>query len=150
MYLQILFCSVVCIFVIISYGTYRCKTTDFVDPLTKSFFGPPLSNYLDGWGITHFLFFAFLGYTFNKPQYLIFAFILGVLWEIIEFSLKDKPFYVSNCKYKAVTNNGEGWWYVRYEDITMNTIGLLFGYYISSKKLSNIKFIRNIYKQYKI
>ncbi len=134
MYLQILLCAIVIVFLIVIYGTIRCKTTDFVDPLTKSIFPEPLSNYLDGWGISHFLFFTFLGYKFNTLRYIIFAFILGVLWEIIELMFKNKPFYISKCNYKISTDKGEGWWYGRYEDIIMNTLGLAFGYYMSKRK----------------
>ena len=47
---------------IVGYGTFRCKTTDFQDPLTKSMAGPPWDLFLDGWGISHFMFYGFLAY----------------------------------------------------------------------------------------
>jgi hypothetical protein len=133
LYLQIVACGLLCVLLIVAYGTFRCKTTDFVDPLTKSFFKGELSNYLDGWGISHFLFFAFLGYKFNKPKYILFSFVLGVIWEIIEYFSKDKPFYISECKYDMTTDKGQGWWYGRYQDVIMNSLGLYVGYIVSKK-----------------
>lgn len=129
-YLLITFICFVCVLVIISYGVFRCKINNdnFVDPLTKSFAPPPFDQYLDGWGISHFSFFAILAYFFPKLEYLIFIWILGVLWEIVEYMFKDHPFYISKCSYKLTTDKGTGWWYGRWQDIVMNTLGIIVGY----------------------
>jgi len=132
-YSNIIYACAACVAIIVAYGTYRCKTTGFVDPMTKSFFGPPLDLYLDGWGISHMTFFAILAYMFPKKKYLIFLFILGVLWEIVEYMAKDHPFYISKCNYNIQTDKGEGWWYGRWQDIVMNTAGIALGSWLARK-----------------
>jgi hypothetical protein len=117
------------VFIIIAYGTYRCKTTDFQDPLTKSMFGPPWNLFFDGWGISHFMFYGFLAYMFPKKRTLIIIFLLGVLWEIVESIFKDHPFYLSDCKYEVTTDKG-GWWYGRWQDIIMNSLGMATGVFM--------------------
>jgi hypothetical protein len=130
-YLHILLIGLTCVLVIVLYGTYRCKKTDFQDPLTKSFVPPPFDKYLDGWGISHFMFFALLGFLYPQKALLAFSFTLGVIWELIEYSAKDHPFYISKCNYTNLSNDGGSWWYGRWQDIVMNTLGLIAGYSIS-------------------
>lgn len=129
-YVEILAMGIVCVFVIVAYGTFRCKmaTGSYKDPLTIVFAPPPFDKFLDGWGISHFLFFALLGYMYPTRNTLIFIFLLGVLWEIIESLAKDHPFYLSKCNYTITTDDGAGWWYGRWQDIVMNTCGMFLGY----------------------
>jgi cell shape-determining protein MreD len=126
-YLHITVICLICVFIIIAYGTYRCKNTTFVDPLTKSFFPYPVNQFLDGWGISHLLFFTMLGFLYPNAEYVLYSFVLGVIWELIEYSIKDHPFYLSKCKYNVGTENKNHWWYGRWQDIIMNSIGLLVG-----------------------
>lgn len=132
-YIKISIICFIAIFLILSYGTYRCKTSDYTDPLTYSPLPPPLNMYFDGWGISHFSLFFILGYL--CPDHLIFSFILGVLWEVVEYSIKDRPFYLSKCNYVIDTDHGQGWWYGRWQDIVMNTFGLLLGKYMKQKRI---------------
>jgi hypothetical protein len=125
-YIKVLFINFACIFFIVAYGAYRCKNSSFVDPLTFSFVPSPLDKYFDGWGITHLVFNAVQAYYF--PSLIWFIFILGVLWELVEYSMKDHPFYLSKCQYNLKTQKGEGWWYGRWQDIVMNVSGLFIGY----------------------
>jgi len=124
--LYIFFLSLICIFVIIIYGTYRCKTPDFSDPLTNSVFDGELKNFFDGWGIAHLIFYLVLTYLFPRKAPLIFIF--GVAWEIIESIFHDHPFYISKCDYRLTTDQQSGWWYGRWQDIVMNSIGMIIGY----------------------
>lgn len=114
-----------CTLSIMAYGTYRCNNTNYKDPLTGSLFGPPLNNFLDGWGITHLLFYTAL--TFAYPSEWLFISAMGVVWEVIEHSVKDKPFYLSKCKYNMETDKG-GWWYGRWQDVVMNSLGVVIGH----------------------
>lgn len=123
-YVNILFVCAIIVFGIVAYGTFRCKHQNFKDPLTVSFLGPPWDNFLDGWGLLHFGFFALLGYMF--PSKLWFSFCLGVAWEMFEYGVKDRPFYISKCDYD--TDGGKTWWYGRWQDIIMNSLGLAAGY----------------------
>lgn len=128
-YSTILGICFVCAFTIIVYGTIRCKSPSFRDPLTKSFFPAPWNNFFDGWGIAHFLFYGLLGYLF--PSRWIFITLLGIVWELIEMTFKEHPFYLSKCAAYATTDKPGGWWYGRWEDIIMNTAGMLTGIYMS-------------------
>lgn len=121
-----------CILSIIIYGTFRCKTSTFVDPLTKSYFPEPLNQFLDGWGILHFLFFMAISYMY--PTHLLFIFVMGILWEIIESIFHEHPFYISKCSYNLATDQVAGWWYGRWQDIIMNTLGMILGYNLSMWK----------------
>jgi hypothetical protein len=112
---------------IIIYGTYRCNTKHYIDPLTKTIGPVSLNRFLDGWGISHFIFYGVLAYMFPDKKSLIFIAALGVAWEIIEVIFKEHPFYLSDCKYPPQTDSGAGWWYGRWEDIIMNSLGMLTG-----------------------
>ena len=77
----------------------------------------------------------------NNPNYWIHIFIIGILWEIIETSVKNKPFYIGKCNVNISTDELNGWWYGRYEDIIMNSFGQLFGYWIANKGITSLIFI---------
>ena len=128
-------------FLIILYGTFRCKTSSFRDPFTYSLTGNFMRNFLDGWGIMHFLYFMLLGYWF--PQNLPTIFIMGVIWELVESYSSEHPFYLSTCNYIIQTDNSSGWWYGRWEDIVMNTLGMFCGFYLAtsyqSKRFKKIR-----------
>jgi glycopeptide antibiotics resistance protein len=81
------------------------------------------------------LFYRSYDFTYLFPNNYIFIWILGVCWEIVEFIFKDHPFYFSDCKYKLTTDKNEGWWYGRYEDIIVNTLGILLGYFLANKNI---------------
>jgi len=124
-YLQIAFLCAACIALIVLYGSFRCHHPDFTDPLTKSMWGAPWDRFVDGWGISHFGFFTMLGFLF--PLHWILLWFLGVAWEIVEFSMKDHPFYLSDCQVKLQTDEGSPWWYGRWQDIVMNSLGIATG-----------------------
>jgi hypothetical protein len=58
-YLNISSIYIICIIIIITYSTIKCKL-DFPDPLHINL---PIWN-LNGWSITHILFFMFIGYNY--------------------------------------------------------------------------------------
>lgn len=116
-------------FLIAVYGIFRCNSTLFKDPLTKCISGKRFCQFLDGWGILHFFYFMLLGYCF--PQNLTTIFLMGILWEIVESYSADHPFYLKQCKYTITTDDGKGWWYGRWQDIVMNTLGMFCGYFIA-------------------
>lgn len=128
-----------CVGVIVSYGTLRCKGT-FVDPLTLSPVGAPWNKFLDGWGLSHFVFYAVLGYLY--PHKLLFITVLGVLWELVEMSFKEHPFYLSKCHYQAqVPGEGyEHWWTGRWQDIVNNTAGMLLGAWLATRVRGDARF----------
>ncbi len=132
-YITIVAICVIMVFCIMAYGTYRCNKTDYIDPLTTNFGPKSLHRFLDGWGISHFLFYGVLAFMYPDRKSLILIASLGVAWEIIEIIFKDHPFYLSDCKYTLQTDKGEGWWYGRWEDIVMNSLGMLTGVMLRNK-----------------
>lgn len=144
-YLAIASICAVCVIVIVAYGSYRCQKPSFKDPLTRVFAPAPFDKFLDGWGVAHLLFFTMLGYLYPRPHLLMFIFVLGVVWELIEYSIKDRPFYLSKCASAPIIDNRldsggttttttttpmpplSNWWYGRWQDIVMNTIGMTTG-----------------------
>ena len=123
-YLQIVSICFACSMTIVAYGTIRCKVPGFKDPLAESFVKPPLDKFLDGWGVAHFCFFMTLGFMY--PTHWLFITALGVFWEIVEVAFKDHPFYLSKCSYNS-DGSKAAWWYGRWQDIVMNTTGLVTG-----------------------
>lgn len=134
-YVKIMLMCILCMLFIVAYGTYRCRTSSFKDPLTKSIGPRFLEKYLDGWGISHFVFYGTLAYLFPRKMQLVFIACLGIAWEIIESIFKEHPFYFSDCKYEIPTDKDVGWWYGRWEDIVMNSLGMLTGVFLRRGKL---------------
>lgn len=130
-YLQITLICVLTVLAIVLYGTYRCQRPDFHDPLTQRLIPPPFDRYTDGWAFLHFAFYGILAYFFPSIPHLLFIWSVGVLWEIVESIFHDHPFYLSKCHYTLGTDQEAGWWYGRYEDIIMNTLGMALGWFLS-------------------
>jgi hypothetical protein len=122
------------------YGFYRCKNKhSFTDPLQANLGPEFLSNWTDGWSLSHFLFYFALGWAFPQRHNLWFIFAMGCAWEAIEASVPDKPFYMywsNECSARDVLTTdtrGESekrWWYGKWEDIVVNTVGMLAGAYV--------------------
>ena len=135
-YIYIAIACAVVVTIIAAYGTYRCNHPDFKDPLTYSLIeGEPWNRFLDGWSISHYLFYAILAYYF--PSYWFYLFLLGAVWEGVEAIFYDHPFYLSDCKYIIDTDanqRGSGrFWYGKWEDLIMNTLGIITGVIIARK-----------------
>ncbi len=131
---QIYLIGVVCAVIIILYGIYRCKNPDFKDPLNirMETENKTISNIFNGWAMSHFVFYATLGYFY--PQHYIAIFIMGVIWELYEMFLQsEQPWYVKyigNCNV-GTDQTTSPWWYGQYEDIIVNGTGILLGVYLS-------------------
>lgn len=132
-YAQITGVCVTCAGSIMAYGVFRCnRKTTFKDPLTIALAPPPFDKFADGWAILHFCFYATLAYIYPQSGTLAYIWCLGVTWEIIETSAKDHPFYISKNSYAFQKNSEMAcWWYGRWQDVVMNSAGMLLGWYIS-------------------
>ena len=129
--LSLLCYFVVCAILIFIYGNYRCDNPDFKDPLeTRLGIGE-----LDGWSLSHLLFFMFIGYHF-KGKYLIAAFLIGILWELFEhYYGEELPGWLGSygdCDMRTDRLDGR-WWYGKWSDIVMNLIGLVLGSHLLKK-----------------
>jgi hypothetical protein len=73
--------------------------------------------------LAHFVLYGILTYIYPKEWF--FIFMIGVLWEFIEdfFSQLDLKYCVGK-DYK--------YWYSRYEDIIMNSLGIAFALIIKN------------------
>jgi|ETNvirnome_6_100_1030635.scaffolds.fasta_scaffold02491_7 hypothetical protein len=115
-------------FGIISYSKYRCKNSNFTDPLTR---GSSICSFCDGWSISHFLFYMLLGYKF--PKELVFTMILGLIWESVEWATSHTNWKilssmrgVSQCNVGTDTI-GDHWFYAKFSDLILNFLGFMIG-----------------------
>ena len=118
--------------IIFLYGKYRCKNTNFKDPLEHKVLE------LDGWSMTHVTWFTIVGYLY--PENITASFVIGVLWEIFEHLYgKKRPGWLGgygDCENLQSDKNDDGnWWYGKWSDLLCNLCGLLLGSYIKTKKL---------------
>jgi len=118
------FISFLCVTLILLYGSVRCTTAfHFKDPLLTKL-GP---FDLDGWSVSHGLFYILLGYLF--PDHFILLMFMGILWELME------EFVLNSILPKG--GGCQRWWFGRISDIPMNAIGFMIGVALSKKKLKN-------------
>ena len=127
---------------IMFYGSYRCENPDFEDPLIN---GKKTCRICDGWSISHFLLYLVFGYFY--PNEVVFAFILGVIWELFEYlismdneNIRIPGIYelkkLSKCKTSVeLTDKRQHWIYYEITDIFMNFAGLALGYSLSKRLL---------------
>lgn len=87
-----------------------------------------LSNYINGWCLTHFLAFAYVGYQY--PKCFEEAMILGIIWEVFEFTLGEVIPIISPTLAKRIYPDFTTFYYGRYEDIIMNFLGFMVGKFI--------------------
>ncbi len=123
---------IVNLFVIFSYGSYRCDNPDYKDILEDE-----IGIFdLDGWSISHLLFYMLIGYLFPHKNYILLAFIFGILWELIEYyNEKFTPKLFGGCKkLKTDKNEDDNWWYSKPTDILMNALGLIIGFHLWKHK----------------
>ena len=125
-YLKYILFSILPLLFIFPYGKFRCTHKNFKDPLESSLFWG-----LDGWSITHFLWFMILGYIY--PETFILSTMVGISWELFEHYYGEKrPGWLGgygDCHDLASDRKDGNWWYGKWSDIICNTIGFLIGQY---------------------
>ena len=110
------------------YGKYRCKyINSHTDILAGGIFKKSSKLDIDGWSVTHFAFHFILAVM--DSGIFLFAIIGGILWELFEgYVGLYKPKIIMNigfCKNKD--DKYKVWWYGKYSDIVMNTLGFVSG-----------------------
>ena len=124
--IKIIMSGLIIALVIILYSAFRCYFPKYIDILQIKL----LNNIIDGWNVTHILFYGILAYIFPNEIYIIV--LLGIIWEIIEYimaNIKFKNIFMSNiggCKIREHDTKLTG----RFKDIICNTIGIIIGYLI--------------------
>ena len=109
---------------IFPYGKFRCNHKTFKDPLeTQLFYG------LDGWSVTHFIWFMILGYIY--PETLLLSTSIGILWELFEhYYGEERPGWLGgygDCDDLATDKKSGNWWYGKWSDIVCNITGFMIG-----------------------
>lgn len=87
---------------------------------------------IDWWSVLHIVLFAILGYLF--PGNFLMFFLLGAVWEVIEWGTGNPDLREALLGFKFRDNK---YWFGRVSDILMNGVGLAIGEYLA------IKFPRN-------
>ncbi len=82
------------------------------------------------WPFTHMILFTVLTIMFPKPRCILFIFVLGVLWELIEnligLSL-NLPKHVLRDSTTQIVQYNENWWAGSLLDIYFNLAGIILG-----------------------
>ena len=127
--IQLIAAGLFVVLLIVIYGQFRCAFPKFIDPL--SIHG---MVYVDGWLLSHFIVFTLAGYFYSNQFYL--AVILGILWEIVEYLLGVNTPRFLKCKMKGknqtLAEKNDAWWYGRYEDVVVDILGFMTGYFIKT------------------
>ena len=128
------------------YGKYRCKYLNtYTDFLEGELFKGSNKLGLDGWSLTHYFGYAFMGFIF--PNMLIFTTIGGILWELFETYVGIyKPSIIMDIGFcKSLNSDGKNkvWWYGKLSDIVVNTLGVLSGAALNQHLNYNFKPLLN-------
>ena len=125
---------IVCIIAIVVYG-WCLRHTGRKDVLAKKYFEHPLCGEIDGWSITHVLFFFVLGVLY--PGRPLQFFTAGVLWEIVETCLGQNHITtLSGTRVQLIgdqdqegraTGKKDAYWYGKAGDIIVDQLGYLVG-----------------------
>jgi len=117
---------VVCVLLIVAYG-HLLRATGFRDILATPLYSHPICPDLDGWSVTHLLFFGLLGLLY--PGHHLAFFGAGVAWEVVETALGQNRFEVSGRRVQLIgeqdasgvsTGKDDSYWYGKSSDIIVN------------------------------
>lgn len=120
--------------IVFFYGWYRCKhINNHKDLLEFSLLNNSNKYGVDGWLLSHYLFFVMMGFIF--PNTLRISVIMGLLWEIFEWYCGVyKPKFLEGvgfCKSPSGSRGrGKVWWYWKWQDPIANTLGFITGKYM--------------------
>jgi len=134
---------IICVLVIIIYG-YFLRATKTRDVLAQRLYHHPLCPDIDGWSVSHFLFFGLLGVLY--PGHHLQFFAVGALWEVIETGLGQNRVEVSGKRLQLIgeqdedgssTGKDDAFWYGKASDITVDAAGYALGSWYAEKYWPN-------------
>ena len=133
--LELIMTLALVVIVIFTNGYIRCKYGTKTDILMTKL---NICD-LDGWSLTHFGLFTYVGYRF--PSRIIEAMSLGIGWELWEQWCGDtRPSWMGgfgDCDLSTdqIDDTHKDWWFGRYSDIIINLCGFLLGQYIRNNNI---------------
>ena len=120
--------------IVFFYGWYRCShIKEHKDILEFSLIKNSKKYGVDGWLLSHYLFFVMMGFIY--PNTLRISVIMGLVWELFEWYCgvyKPKCLEgIGFCKSPSgAKQRGKVWWYWKWQDPIANTLGFITGKYI--------------------
>ena len=135
-YLLLLFSAPIMVFL---YGWYRCENIrSHKDILEFSLFGDSKKLGMDGWLLSHYLFFVMLG--FIHPNVMRLSVLMGLLWEVFEWWVGVyKPKFLEGIGFcpspSGAKKRGKVWWYWKWQDPIANLLGFMTGKYLSTGRI---------------
>lgn len=135
---------IVAVIAIVAYGYYlrRTKSRDILEtPILKK---KPGFDGFDGWGLTHALLYAVLGYLY--PGHHLQAFTVSVAWELIETFLGTSDIRVGGRRLQLIgdtdeegrpTGKSDGYWYGKELDVIVNMGSYCIGSALADKYWPN-------------
>ncbi len=121
------------VILIVAYGCY-IRARGVRDPLAVPLYSHPILQEVDGWSVSHLLFFALLGYLY--PGHHLQFLIVGGLWEVVESALGQNRLEVSGKRVQLIgdqaedgspTGKKDAYWYGKESDIVMDALGYALG-----------------------
>lgn len=124
---------IIAVMLIVVYG-FILRRVKCRDLLGKEIFNHPICQNIDGWSVTHFLFFGFLGvlYPGHHLQFLL----IGAGWEVIETVLGQNKFGTTGKRIQLIgeqdadgnlTGDDDAYWYGKESDIVVDMLGYCLG-----------------------
>ena len=124
---------VVAVLAIVAYGAVL-RATKTRDILATPIYSSPIFQDIDGWSVTHLLFFALLGVLFpGRPGEFL---AVGIGWELVETALGQNRIEVSGRRLQLIgdadadgrpTGDDDAFWYGKESDIVVDMIGYCLG-----------------------
>lgn len=110
---------------IVLYKILKCYYyPNIKDPLLE-----PIIGNIDGWTLSHFFYFSYLGALF--PTYIYELLLLSIYWELFEEGFGLIGLVYNDLEWIKVCLEDDHhpgrWWYGKKEDILANMLGLFFG-----------------------
>jgi hypothetical protein len=125
---------IIVVLMIVVYGVI-IRRAKIADPLARPIYSHPILQDIDGWSISHLVFFGILGLLY--PNHHLQFLTVGALWEVIETGLGQNKLEVSGKRLQLIgdqdvngapTGKDDAYWYGKESDIVVD----IFGYSVGS------------------
>jgi phosphatidylserine decarboxylase len=125
--------------IVFFYGWYRCKNiATHKDILEFSLFKESNKYGVDGWLLSHYLFFTLIGFVY--PDTMRLSVLAGIMWELFEWYCGVyKPKCLEGFGFCASPSgskkNEKVWWYWKWQDPIANLLGFMTGKYLKTGRV---------------